>query len=51
VDLVHTRRRRNHLRQVGPEGAKAQMTAGGMSGKHVALSPLNMRLTVTDFAL
>ena len=58
VDPVRTRPRRNHLRPLGPEGAKrlrlAQMTSGGMPvmlGKDVALSPLNMRLAVVDFAL
>jgi hypothetical protein len=48
----------NHLRQLGPEGAKrlrlCANDSGGMpvmSGKDVALSPLNMRLAVADFAL
>jgi hypothetical protein len=55
VDPVHTRPRRNHLSQLGPEGAKRRANDSGgmlvMSGKDVALSPLNMRLAVVDFAL
>jgi hypothetical protein len=57
VDPVRTRPRRNHLRQLDPEGANALAVprVGWLpivvrSRKDVALSPLNMRLAVADFA-